>query len=320
MSMSTSHRCAIALSVVFALCGCAKNDGDEARVGTRPGRADGLSILPIKAHANHVLKAGGIVFAAQFSDSDTASPGAESTLRWLVNGTEVGRGFELQPGTFRRGDVVELQRLAMPMSPDAAPQVLERDQIVILNSSPHITGVVLDRSRENGAYLECRVSAVDSDEDPLQATYEWLLDGQRMPGAMGELAAVHDLPKGSRVEVRVVVSDGKDKSAPFQSRSYVIDNLPPRLQVPAQAGVAVQPDGTRKVSFTVTAQDPDGDKVTISFSGAPSDAQYDPASGLVSWIVTGPANETVIMVRADDGKGAVVEHELRIAGEPDPAR
>ena len=183
-----------------------------------------------------------------------------------------------------------------------------------------LSGVVLDRSRENGAYLECRVSAVDADEDPLQISYEWQLDGARMSGAAGDLAAVHELPKGSRIEVGVVVTDGKDSSAPFRSRSYLIDNLPPRLQVPAQANITTQPDGTRRVSFTVSVQDPDGDDVAVSFEGAPGDALYDAASGLVSWSVSGAVAETVILVRADDGKGAVVEHELRIAGEPDPSR
>ena len=320
MSPTTSRCLTIATVAFLTVCGCTREDAERSLVGARKGRPDGLCILPTKAYANHVLKAGGIVFAAQFSDSGEDSGNADSSLRWLVNGTEVGRGFELQPGTFRRGDIVELQRIVAASSPDSPPQVLDRDQIVILNSAPHITGVALDRSRENGAYLECRVSAVDADEDPLQVQYEWMLDGKRMAGAVGELAAVHEVPKGSRIEVNVMVSDGKDKSAPFHSRSYLIDNLPPRLQVPAQANVSAQPDGTRKVSFAVTAQDPDGDEVQLSFEGAPSDAQYDPASGVVSWDVNGLVPETVVLVRADDGKGAIVEHELRIAAEVDPAR
>lgn len=303
--LASIARLALLAGTVLLSFACAVEENGE--------HSSGLRILPRTARAQETLHAAGLALAAAPGSSPADPIADDETLRWLINGHPVATGVQLDGGSFHRGDIIELQRVRRVAG--AQLQVLERDQLVIRNSPPRIESARIVRSRENGLYLQCEVQCTDADDDPLQLRFEWTVAGQELAGALSEMAALHEVAKGSLVSVRVFASDGELESEPFQPKPYLIDNLPPRLRVSPDPRLLTAGKNRRRVIFEILSEDPEGDELRIELEGAPKDARYDPRTRTVSWLVEGPIVATRVKLRATDSRGAAVEQWLRLSPE-----
>ncbi len=96
------------------------------------------------------------------------------------------------------------------------------------NRPPQIDALRLKpRSPQSGGYVEAVASASDPDGDPTWVLFEWTLDGARASGKNNRLS-LQSSPKGARVEVRAIPTDGKSQGESV-SASVRVENAPPRV-------------------------------------------------------------------------------------------
>lgn len=305
--------CAGSLLVLVA-CGGGESAQDQENADRRlsKGKApEGLHIVPLEPRSFHELRAGGLDFAISFGNFEADEDPRSKFLVWKVNAEEVHRGISLPPGNFNRGDEVELVQLT-----EDGKQVIASYTTTILNSAPRVTSATVRSKPDDGSLLECNVGARDDDNDPIYYEFEWKLDGSPMPTGSKSTVDITNLKKGQKLEAVVTAFDGSDRSEPFQTAVYLIDNLPPRVESSGQASVsAPDADGKRLVRFPIHIEDPDGDRVDVDVSGSGAPMQWVAVDGVVQWAVEGPVEGRVIHVRVSDGRGATVEKEFQVEGE-----
>ncbi len=132
------------------------------------------------------------------------------------------------------------------------------------NGAPVVGDVRLDPTRPRpGHRIRALVQASDPDGDPVELSYHWTAGGRALPEATAE-ATVPELPKGTRIEVAVVASDGRAES-PARIGAGQVGNLPPEL-----VAIRLEPPGEVNVGVAVVAvpqaQDPDGDEMRFEYA------------------------------------------------------
>jgi hypothetical protein len=276
---------------------------------------DRLHISPREVYSYHRLQAGGLDFMSGFGSLDGSNDPRFERLSWRVNGEEIHRGAFLESNFFHRDDIVELVHLG-----DDGKSVVESCQITVLNSAPRVTSVSLAPARDAGNTLECHIAATDPDNEPMSFEFDWKLDGERFAGAQGSKVSLRDLSKGQTIGVTVRAFDGAAYSQPFTPREFIITNLPPTIGEIGQATVRTTEDGTRLLSIKFDLDDPDGDSLEVAFQGVPANYDWNAETGVLQWVFEGAAEARTVQVRVSDGRGAVIQHQLEIAGEASQSR
>jgi hypothetical protein len=107
------------------------------------------------------------------------------------------------------------------------------------------------------------VLAVDPDNNPIQISYRWKLNGKELPGISDNTFPVDRFRKGDTVAAEVSVTDGRGPSVMAETPPLLILNGPPRVKQAA----FLKPAATRgeKIVMDVVGEDPDGDLVRFRF-------------------------------------------------------
>lgn len=314
-SLGRAGLCIVA-ALTLAACGgedgSSKGDtkGSDGQLSSAQ-TPEGLHIVPLKPNSFHELRAGGLDLAISFGNFEAEDDPRSKFLVWKVNSVEVHRGISLSPENFKRGDEVEIVQLS-----EDETQTVASYRTKILNSAPRVTSATLRSKPNNGAYLECNVGARDEDNDTLYYLFKWLLDGDQMPVGSDAAVDISDVKKGQVVEAIVTAFDGVDRSEPFRTAAYEIDNLPPKVEGLGQATItAPDESGKRVVRLPIQIEDPDGDQLDVDVTGQGAELQWLAADGVVQWVVKGPVEADVIHVRVSDGRGATVEKDFEVPAE-----
>jgi hypothetical protein len=133
-----------------------------------------------------------------------------------------------------------------------------------VNNAPVIERITLTPSRPRpGEGIAVSVAAADPDGDQITLSYEWRVDGNRIPNTSSSLN-VESVRKNSLIEVAVVASDGVDQSPAERATARVGNQAPQVLQV------VIEPLGVVTVEHDVTASpkanDPDGDDLDYRYT------------------------------------------------------
>jgi hypothetical protein len=111
--------------------------------------------------------------------------------------------------------------------------------------------------------LHAMVQSQDPDHDPVTNHYEWVKNGEEIPGENAYILRKGKLQKGDLVQVRVTPSDGKVTGTPFLSAPVKVVNSPPVIQeVRIEPRVAYANDNLKAV---VQGFDPDGDSIQYTY-------------------------------------------------------
>jgi hypothetical protein len=132
------------------------------------------------------------------------------------------------------------------------------------NRPPVIDAVTLvpEKPRQ-GEPIDAKIKTSDPDDDGLRLDIKWLVNGRTLEGETQPRLRTGDFKKGDRIELEVVVSDGRLESAPTVVRTRIA-NRPPRLQ-----GVAFSSNEARPgdpIIASLVASDPDGDTLRFTYS------------------------------------------------------
>jgi hypothetical protein len=208
--------------------------------------------------------------------------------------------------------------------------------ISISNSAPVISAVeILPEDPVTMSELSAIVTASDSDNDDIEFSYEWRVNGLSVQSGIENTLASSYFEQEDFIDVLVLATDGLLNSAPFQSSVVLIKNTPPEI-----LGVSISPENpTSSDSLKALASghyDADGDPVMYSVNWY---INQQPATGVSvmlspsyfergDWVYaemsgndgydTGPPVESDIVVIANSlpsEPGIVVEPENPLEGE-----
>lgn len=227
-----------------------------------------------------------------------------SQINWFVNGQPVGSSNQgkLCPDVFHRGDQVVAK---------VGGETGGSSTVTIGNSPPKITGISATPEQVFSASdLQVTPVAEDKDGDPVEFRYQWLINGDANPFLTENTLKGDHFNKGDVIQVRITPYDGIDEGPIYESYKMTIPNAPPRIEsTPPQKFEALE------YSYQVKANDPDGDSLTWRLDKAPQGMTINPASGLVSWPLTGVkpgAYPMKIVVGDPEGAEAFQEFTLTL--------
>lgn len=145
--------------------------------------------------------------------------------------------------------------------------------------------------------------------------YDWTVNGREVSGVIEEtLPWQEGFKRGDVVGVTVIPYSDLGQGVMTVGGTFTIPNSPPVISSEPSASFT---DG--KFTYTVLAEDPDGDPVDFTLKGAPPGMTIEPAAGLIVWEY-GPddAGEYKVTVVAADSEGASVSQELTLSITPGP--
>jgi hypothetical protein len=213
----------------------------------------------------------------------------EYSFAWRVNGVvlEGFTGDMLDGSAFDKGQLVECEVTPRAAGLQGAP-VLAKPSVTVVNTPPRVESASL--SPDSGGRrtpFSCEKGLI-SDPDPLDdpatwlvnadpmdtglpgLSYQWLLDGQVVPGAEWEDFTPTDAVPGQVLTCAVVAFDGQAFSQATASAGVTLINHPPSL-----ASVTLEPQEPRE-----------GSTLVCSGNGW-SDQDEDSGSVLTAWYVNG---------------------------------
>ena len=160
------------------------------------------------------------------------------------------------------------------------------------------------------AGLELTVNASDPDGDNVTVSIDDLPDGANYTNSTGKITWDTDKDDIGEYDFTITASDGAVEvdnlvQVVIADDPDYVDNYPPIFgTVDAVAG-----DEGNVLSFTVQANDPDGDSIIYSLGSAPAGVQINSNTGAVSWS-TGynDAGNYTITITASDGSLAVSQN------------
>ena len=178
------------------------------------------------------------------------------------------------------------------------------------NAAPRIRTIDLAPTRPTTRDpVQVRASAEDLDQDNLDTDYLWVINGQERPDLSTSLLGADHYDKGDKLQVRVTVSDGETEVEQLSPEITVVNSPPEFVGDPRATG---QLDG-----MTLRAEDPDGDELRFSISGAPAGMTIDEQRGRIEYKGTeeeeGGTYEISITVDDRDGGTAQWSFEVEVS-------
>jgi hypothetical protein len=278
------------------------SDATSARPNRAP-RVTSLSIEPSHPQPGQVVQ-------ASVSVNDPDGDPTSVRFTWRVNDELIAsRGPSLELPGIAKDARVEVEAVA---SDGRAESPAATAHARVGNSAPVISDVHFDRADEvrAGDTVVAVVAADDPDGEPVQLSYQWMVNGRAAEGDSSERFDTSGLHRGDGVAVRVVASDGEDESEGFDTPNLVLGNAAPKITSEPPPGMGA--DGIYR--YAVEATDPDRDRsLRFSLGAAPEGAHVDPVGGEITWQPTFKQTGThPIEVIVSDGHGGETKQRFEI--------
>lgn len=263
---------AIGIVVTFALvlsCGKAEESGKDGEQS--PGQViSSVTINPQTPLSSSTLQA-----EVKPQQADT-----EYAYRWLQNGEEILHETEstLESDQFSKGDTIVVE--VTPYQNEVSGKAVQSEPVLILNTPPAMRSFTIEpvpaHSKDD---LTANLEVVDADDDYIRIDYQWKKNKEPIAGETGK-TLTHDLfSKGDKISCSATISEEETDEVTYQSSVITIANSGPaitsRLSGNNMEGYSF--------SYTVVAEDPDGDPLEFSLDKAPEGMTIDPSTGTISW-------------------------------------
>lgn len=212
--------------------------------------------------------------SADRADAIVSNCQEEMFFQWEVNDIELlgHEATSLDHSFFQRGDSIKFIA-------QCGAQI--KKEVVIVQNSPPVISAVKFQSPElvSGRGLTVLPIAKDLDGDPIDYSYEWVLDGVLVRDIGGATLPGHLLKKGTQVTLAITPFDNFSDGTTFQGLSFSIPNTAPTI--------GSQPPPLSSSSdlyvYSVKAADPDNDELVYRLNQGPAGMVIDKKTGYLSW-------------------------------------
>lgn len=154
------------------------------------------------------------------------------------------------------------------------------DQLGSTSALPKVTSVsiaTISNNLRDG--FKANVETDTNTRGDIDFIYEWKLNGEPITAETGEVLEWRDeFKKGDNLSIAVVPVNAIGEGVWAAEGGIVIPNSPPKI---ISEPVALFDSG--EFSYTVEAEDPDGDSFDYTLRGAPRGMTIEPATGLITW-------------------------------------
>jgi hypothetical protein len=294
----------------------ASGDFGEAAATPRANAAPRVDHLELRPEAGSTGERVQVLAQVSDPDGDRMFVG----YRWEVDGLAA----EVSGPEIRLLDVPKGARVRVTVTAGDGTLVSEpvSAEFRVRNSPPEIRNLVLQPTGDvfAGQTVSILPRTHDADGDALEHEFTWYVNGNER-GTGDHTFSTRGLRRGDRVGVRVVASDGEDRSDPLEGAAFEIANAPPSIlsQPPA-----VGPDGHFR--YRPEVQDADGDRpLRFRLDESPPGMQLDPADGELSWQASVEHQGTFpVVLVVEDVAGGKAEQRFElivdvVPGEAAPA-
>lgn len=287
---------AIVLVLTFAiLLSCSKAE-ESGKEGKQP---PALTISSVTINPQDPLSSSILQAEVKPQHADT-----EYTYRWLQNGEEILHETEntLESDQFSKGDTIVVE--VTPSQNEVSGKAVQSEPVLILNTPPVMRSFTIEPSPAHSKDdLTANLDVIDADDDYIRIAYQWEKNKEPIPGETGKTLS-HDLfARGDKISCRATFSEEETDEVTYQSNVITIANSGPvitsRLSGNNLEGYSF--------SYTVVAEDPDGDPLEFSIDKAPEGMTIDPSTGSITW------------EPGEDQRKGVYEFEA-IASDPEGAK
>jgi hypothetical protein len=177
------------------------------------------------------------------------------------------------------------------------------------NGAPEILAVRFEPERPTpGESVRAVAETEDPDGDNVWLEFTWSLDGEVVEGATTARLLLRDAPKGARLEVEVVASDGKGRSEPWLARTEVYNAIPELGVVRMKPEVVVA--GDQPIVLRPEATDSDGDVVSFEYTWKVNDREVEETGNTLSTKGLRRGDRVSVTVLATDGTDSSDAYEL----------
>lgn len=232
------------------------------------------------------------------------APGRSSVI-WMVNGELVSSGTDTQlcSDNYKRDDTVSVEVGTNDQGAQAS--------VSIGNSPPRVVDISSTPS-EIFAGTDISVSPVaeDADDDTVDFTYQWLINGDEDPVLTEATLPGDKFTKGDTIQVLIVPNDFFEDGPTYESYAQQIPNASPRITSEPPQGIA-----SLDYRYQVEVTDPDDSTFTYRLDESPEGMTIDENSGLIQWSLAnvGPGDYTIAIIAADsEGVETAQEYTLSL--------
>jgi hypothetical protein len=274
---------------------CGKERAHEsASKGNTPPPITSVQILPERPTVGNDLS---LLVQCQDPEGDPVS----YEYQWLKNDEEIPGANKsmLASGGLRKGDFYRVRVVASDGKEKGEPFLSPAVQVV--NSPPTIQEVRIEPTVGHANdHPGVSVKGVDKDGDSVYYTYQWEVNGSRVPEETGERLERTPLKKGDSVTVLVTPDDRETLGTPKRSDPVrIVDSPPLIVSSPPSA-----PEGNIYL-YPVKANDADQDPLTFTLLQGAKGMTIDAKSGLLRWeIRPGDKGTHTIEIEVSDNEGA----------------
>ena len=234
------------------------------------------------------------------------NPGRNVVI-WKVNSEVVSSGTNTQlcSDNYKRDDTVTVEVGTNDRGAQAS--------VSIGNSLPRIVSVSSTAEIYAGTDVTVVPEAEDDDEDSIDFTYQWLINGEADPVLAQATLPGDKFTKGDTIQVLIVPNDFFDDGPAYKSPSLQIPNAPPSI-------LSVPPPGITSFDYRyqVEVSDPDDNTFTYRLDEAPVGMSIDENSGLLEWSLAdvAPGDYTIAVIAADsEGVETAQEYTLSLGAQ-----
>ena len=230
------------------------------------------------------------------------------TVKWFLNGKEIGEGIEFYLSEAKRGDRIFAE--ITPHDGKLSGETVRTQQVTIGNTPPKITSAKItpDAILTSTSDLSIIGEGFDPDGDSLTWLCYWTLDySERITDSSTTINLKNlKLKKGSHLTAELYAYDGDTVSTPYLLEIDVVNSHPI-----LKGGIETIIYELDSIYFPLPIIDPDGDPITFEILESPEGLKIDKTKGIIYGTVE--VTTTIeILVRATDVEGAYLDAKFTL--------
>ena len=238
-----------------------------------PPVVDTVTVTPAAPDTNQTLTAN---VTSHDADGDLLTP----SYQWTRNGTDIagatGSLLDLSAaGNGSRGDAIRVRVTVTDGSATSAP--VTSDPVSVVNSAPHFTTNLQDRSDTVGDVANLDANATDADNDALTYSATGLPAGISIDPASGVISGTLGAGAAGTHNVTITVSDGTLTDTDTLTWTVASANTPPVVDSVSVAPAS--PTTNQTLTATVTSHDANNDPLTTAYQWTRNGADIAGATG-----------------------------------------